>query len=86
LLAGFSGGGRRRSELAALAIGELVTIPGGYLARLTSYKTVRFGEVLEFPLLDAAVAALDVCSPPRVLSKAPYSAPSIAMDGWQRAR
>jgi integrase len=59
LRAGFSGGGRRRSELAALAMGDLVTIPGGYLARLTRHKTARFGEVLEFPLLGEAAAALD---------------------------
>lgn len=61
LLVGFSGGGRRRSELAALRVEDLEAVDGGYLARLPLHKTVRVtNEALRFPILGEAARALDL--------------------------
>jgi len=60
LLVGFSGGGRRRSELAELAVSDLQAVPGGYMASLSRHKTVSFtGEPLTFPILGEAARALN---------------------------
>jgi len=60
LLVGFAGGGRRRSELAALNVEDLEPVSEGYLAKLGRHKTRRFtGDGLRFPILGQAAGALD---------------------------
>lgn len=57
LLVGFSGGGRRRSELAALTIEDLYPVAGGDLARLKEHKTAGIvAEPLTFPILGKAAS------------------------------
>lgn len=60
LLVGFFSGGRRRSELSALAVEDLSPIPSGYLVALPKHKTARYTRTpLVFPIKGMAAQALD---------------------------
>jgi integrase len=58
LLFGFGSGGRRRSEVAAARVEDLVAVDGGYLFHLRRSKTDQTGEGLELPVLGRAARAL----------------------------
>jgi len=49
-------GGRRRSEVAAARVEDLVAVDGGYLFRLRRSKTDQAGEGLELPVLGRGAA------------------------------
>jgi integrase len=58
LLFAFGSGGRRRSEVAAARIEDLVAVEGGYLFRLRRSKTDQAGEGVELPVVGRAGRAL----------------------------
>jgi integrase len=58
LLFGFGSGGRRRSEVAAARVEDLVPVEGGYLFHLRRSKTDQAGEGVELPVLGRAGRAL----------------------------
>src|ERR1700720_2560133 len=58
LLFAFGSGGRRRSEVAAARVQDLVAVDGGYLFHLRRSKTDQAGEGLELPVLGRAARAL----------------------------
>jgi integrase len=53
LLFGLGSGGRRRSEVAAARVEDLVAVDGGYLFRLRCSKTDQADEGVELPVLAA---------------------------------
>jgi len=58
LLVGFAAGGRRRSELAALAVRDLRRIDDGFILMVRRSKTDQAGRGLEVPVLGRAAVAL----------------------------
>ena len=58
LLFGFGSGGRRRSEVAAARVEDLVPVDGGYLFHLRRSKTDQAGAGAELPVLGRAGRAL----------------------------
>jgi len=58
LLLGFSAGGRRRAELAAIKINHLERIEDGYLLHIIRSKTDQEGNGLTLPILGMAAKAL----------------------------
>jgi len=58
LLVGFAAGGRRRSELAALAVRDLRRIDDGFILTIRRSKTDQVGHGLEVPVLGRAAVAL----------------------------
>jgi integrase len=58
LLFAFGSGGRRRSEVAAARVEDLVPIEGGYLFRLRRSKTDQAGEGRELPVVGRAGRAV----------------------------
>ena len=54
LSVGFASGGRRRSELVSLEIGDLKKADGGYLLNLRCSKTDQAGRGMEVPILGEA--------------------------------
>jgi len=58
LLVGFASGGRRRSEICAMQVEDLVKIDEGYLITLRSNKTDQAGNGIQVPILNDAATAL----------------------------
>jgi len=58
LLFTFGSGGRRRSEVAAARVEDLVAVEGGYLFHLRRSKTDQVGEGVELPVVGRAGRAL----------------------------
>lgn len=58
LLLGFSTGGRRRSELAALQVSDLMKIPEGFLLTIQKSKNDQAGKGTAVPLIGPAADAV----------------------------
>lgn len=59
LLVGFATGGRRRSELAELQIGDLIPVEEGYLLCVRRSKTDRIRQGMDVPLIGEGCAAVN---------------------------
>jgi integrase len=59
LLTGFSSGGRRRSELAAMQFSELTAVEGGWVLHIPRSKTDQSGKGMNVPVFGPAAEALE---------------------------